>query len=264
MGSPNSKVIWVTWSGGIDSTAVLGKLLEDGFIVYPLSIRMGSTMFRHNEGTARVLISAHFKKKYPTLWNDPINIPGSFLNRFSPDGGREIPRRNKHILDYVMTNYVMANDGYYVGMGSHLGAYPGAVDHLDGKDADSRYMISYLLSEYGIGYQLMTLLDFGPSRYKTDRIEMMWETIPLGLAFQTYNCLDALEEDMHCGRCYKCVERHAAFETLLGRDKDQTVYVHPPKDMPYYGGYLEHFKGISPLLSWEDIRIGDQGSHKED
>lgn len=264
MGSPNSKVIWVTWSGGVDSTAVLGKLLEDGFVVYPIAIRMGSAQFSYNELTPRILLSRYFKEKYPALWNDPVEISGSFLTKFSPDGGREIPRRNKHIMDYVMTNYVMANDGYYIGMGSHLGAYPGAVDHLDGTDADSRYMIAYLLAEYGIGYQLITMLDFGPSRYKTDRIEMMLETVPNNLAFVLYNCLDALSPDMHCGRCYKCVERHAAFETVLGAGYDKTNYVYNPKEMPYYFGFIEHFQGNSPLLSWEDIKIGNQGSHKED
>lgn len=264
MRTPTDKRIWTTWSGGIDSTALVGKLLQAGYTVFPIAILMGSQTYQHNEEGARKTLSNYFKARYPRTWIDPVTVSGAFLKSFSPDGGQEVPRRNKHIMDFVMMNYVIPNDLYYIGMGSHLGADTPAVDHLHGNDTDSRHMNAYLLSEYGIGYQLMSCLDFGPSRYKTDRIEMMLDSVTAHYAFATYNCLDGVENDMHCGQCYKCVERHAAFESVLGDGQDKTRYVYNPKAMSFYEAYLGHFNGTPAGLSWEEISIGNQGSHKED
>lgn len=265
MGSPFDKRIWATWSGGIDSTALVGKLLQAGYEVFPIAVLMGPKIYRENEREARVLLTPYFREKYPDLWHDPIEVTMDWLRHFSSDGGHEIPRRNKHIMDYVMMNHVIPNDFYYLGMGSHLGADPAAVDHLKtGNDTDSRHMMCYFLTEYGIHYQFVSLLDFGPSRYKTDRIRMMLDTLPHeAVAFSSYNCLAGKLTSWHCGECYKCVERHAAFEIVLGPDRDLTMYIKSPKIVPYYEAYLGHFKGIPANLSWEDIRIGNQGSHKE-
>ena len=266
MRSPFDKRIWATWSGGIDSTALIGKLLQAGYEVFPIAVLMGPKIYRENERNARVLLSPYFREAYPELWHDPLEVSMNWMKHFSSDGGHEIPRRNKHIMDYVMMQHVIPNDFYYLGMGSHLGADPPAVDHLKmGNDTDSRHMMCYFLTEYGLHYQFVSLLDFGPSRYKTDRIQMMLDIIPSPfIAFVPYNCLAGVQYGTHCGHCYKCVERHAAFEIVLGPDKDETIYLSPPKEASYYKAYLGHFKGIPANLSWEDIKIGNQGSHRED
>lgn len=262
MGTPNNKTVAVTWSGGVDSTAIVGNLLNAGYDVVPVSMLMGSNTFMQNERRARDRLSYYFAKVYPDQWRPPHEIDAKWLTMFSADGGKEILRRNKHILDYVMMNFVIPNDWYYVATGSHLGAYPAAVDHLPGGDVDSREMIAYLLQEYGIGYQLLTLLDFGPSRYKTDRIQQMLNNVPIEVARYAYNCLETVVPNVHCGRCYKCVERHAAFMEVAG--EDLTEYESDPRKSVMYGGYLQHFAGISPQFSWEEVRSATQGSHREE
>lgn len=260
MKTPNDKRIWVTWSGGIDSTAVLGKLLKAGYEVFPIAVEFGSKFYSENEKLAREEIAKYFKQSFPAKWNDVVTVSGSFFMPFSSDG-KEVMRRNKHIMDYVMMNHVIPDEFYYIGMGSHLGADTPSVDHLKGgNDTDSRHMNAYLLAEYGIGFQLLTLLDFGPSRFKTDRIKMLLEVVPEELAFKTYNCLTALELGAHCGQCYKCVERRAAC-VMLGQ-RDFTEYVYNPEAMPFFVTYIERFNGdLTKTLSWEDIRMGEQGSH---
>lgn len=260
MGTPQNKTVAVTWSGGIDSTAVVGQLLHAGYEVIPVAIKMGPYHFMKNEQRARDEISHYFGERYPSTWNKPREIDGEFLTLFSSDGGKEVLRRNKHILDYVMMNFVIAQDLYYVATGSHLGAYPPAVDHLPGGDSDSREMIAYMLQEYGLAYQLITMLDFGPSRYKTDRIRQLLEHVPAPYCFQTYNCLTTSLPHMHCGRCYKCVERHAAFETIA-HDSDKTRYETHPKKSEMYAGYIGHFKGVCPKFIWDDVKEEGMGSH---
>lgn len=264
MPNPNDKRIWATWSGGVDSTALMSQLLAAGFDVHPIVVLFGPAAMRRNEMIARAEINEYFATRYPDSWHKPVHVPGDFLNVFSSDGGREVLRRNKHIMDYVMMNHVIPDDVYYIGTGTYVGADTSAVDHLHGMDTDSRYLSAYLLSEYGLGYQHMSLGDFGTSRYKTDQVAQLIQFLPLNYAFATYNCMTGYDDfpGVHCGVCYKCVERHAAFLREVGADN--TPYHTNPRNVPYFKDYLEHFKGNHIHLSWEDIQIGNQGTHKED
>lgn len=256
MGNPNNKTCHVTWSGGIDSTGVVGLLLQHGWIVYPITLLFGAFGYRRREAKARKALSERFENDYPDRWHPVQERDGSFLSHFSADGV-EITRRNKHILDWMMQNWIIPNDGYYLGMGEYIGADTWAVkDHVGAHDADSRFLASYLLLEYGLRYRLMTLADFGESRYKSDRVRLLVESIGPAAALITTNCMDSLP--VHCGRCYKCVERHAAFEAVLGRGLDYTDYAVDPKLAPHFEGYKRQMEGEAVDLKWRDVNTNTE------
>jgi len=157
-----------------------------------------------------------------------------------------------------MTNLIVPSDAYYVGMGEYIGADTWAVkDHVGAHDADARYLAAYLLYEYGLNYRLMTLADFGESRYKSDRVNLLVNAIGPDAALLTTNCMDSFS--LHCGRCYKCVERHAAFEIVLGRGEDSTEYVVNPETVDYYVQYEKQMQGEAVDLKWDRVKTETGG-----
>jgi len=252
MSNPNNKTCYVTWSGGIDSTGVIGCLLEAGWFVYPVTLLFGPLGYRQREKKARDALSERFEMQYPEQWFGVMEHDGSFLENFAIDGV-EAKRRNKNILDFMMARHVIANDGYYLGMGEYIGADTWAVkDHVGAHDADARYLAAYLLHEYGLSYRLMTLADFGESRYKVDRVNLLVSTVGPDAALLTSNCMDSLPT-RHCGMCYKCIERNVAFEMVLGEGCDTTQYAVDPKKVSYYGQYQKQMRGELVDLPWNRV-----------
>ncbi len=252
MQDPNKKLAYATWSGGIDSTAVIGQLLKHGWWVQPIVLLFGNTGYQAREFVARDRLFEYFRKEYGDMIRNPIQESGKFLSAFEIDG--EIPRRNKHILDYMMVRHVIPNEGYYVAMGEYIGADTWLVkDHVGAHDADSRYLASYLLHEYGFNYRFMALNDFAESRYKADRVFQLVTSVGPEHALQTSNCMGQ-NPIMHCGRCYKCIERHVAFEEVLGCGFDTTQYENDPKDHVTYHYYLRQMAGELVDLSWDDVQ----------
>lgn len=254
MKNPSEKKCYVTWSGGIDSTAVIGQLLEAGWKVFPVHLSFGELNYQDRECAARDLLTEMFEMRWPDQWNSTFHADGDFLSAFMRKDTNEIPRRNKHILDFMMENFVIPEECYYVGMGEYIGADTWVVkDHVGEHDADARYLASYLLREYGSGYRLMTLADFGESRYKADRVRLLVDSIGPDYAMLTTNCMGDML--MHCGHCYKCVERHVAFEEVLGFGMDNTEYAINPENASFYKTYLQQSRGELVNLSWDQVRI---------
>lgn len=257
MGNPNDKIVYTTWSGGIDSTGVIGQLLLNGWEVIPVTLIFGDRGYKDREAIARGKLAEWFESRYPETFHTPILVDGSFLSSFAEGDleGAGIPRRNKHILDFMMTNFVMPADNYYLGMGEYIGADTWLVkDHVGAHDADSRYLASYMLLEYGLGYRFMALNDFGESRYKSDRVKLLVDALDGRVAQWTSNCMFGTKE-AHCGKCYKCIERHVAFEEVIGQGFDRTLYQNNPKDHPSYPYYLRQMAGELVDLSWEVVNV---------
>lgn len=247
----DKKEIIVLWSGGIDSTALVGKLLLAGWTITLTVIniyRFRSPVFAQRERVARLKLLQEFQKipERPGIGSVGIQeIDGSFLWNYSPDG-REIPYRNKRMLDFLIARILQRWGVYCVGMGEYIGADSWVVrDHVGAADCDARSLAAYLYNEYGLNYQLITLADFGQSRYKHHRLEMGIDTLGLDIMTQTTNCL--MNTEQHCGKCYKCLERRAAFE-LLGHS-DRTEYSVDPTKQDKYPLYLEQMKGIDVTTS---------------
>lgn len=247
MKNPNEKKIYVTWSGGIDSTALIGQLLMKGWQVFPVTLTFGPLGYKEREAVARAYLQEFFQAEWGDLFVTPTLADGRWLENFANADGH-IPRRNKHILDFMMDNFVIPNDGYYVGMGEYIGADTWVVkDHVGMHDADSRYLAAYLLHEYGLDYRFMALNDFGESRYKSDRVRLLHDAVG-NMAMLTSNCMYD-NPTLHCGNCYKCIERHVAFMDIMGGDA--TNYQVRPELWPNYDLYVRQMRGELVDLSWE-------------
>jgi hypothetical protein len=226
------KEIVCTWSGGIDSTALVALLLKEGFVVNAITLRLYQERFSQREYLARQDLMPILKK----IGGDKFKIKekeGSFLWAFSPDG-EEIPWRNKRIIDHLIETENKPNKIYYIGMGEYIGADSWVTkDHVSMGDADARSLASYIYQEYGLDYRLMTLADFGESRFKNHRVKLGAKVIGEEM-FKTTNCLK--NSLRHCGECYKCIERHVAMNMIF--HKDITEYNVDPKNSPLYNPYM--------------------------
>lgn len=219
--------IVATWSGGIDSTAVIAQLLARGEDVHAVTVLFGGDRYMEREARARGWLIPYLESiqgegngrghiRFATL-------DGTFLRAFSTADG-EIPTRNKRIIDALLARHVGCRE---IAMGEYVGCDTWVVrDHVGAADCDARSLTSYVYFEYGLDYRLWTLADFGESRYKSDRLKLGIDILGSVVMSHTTNCLHDLIT--HCGRCYKCVERAVAFAIL--EEEDLTVYTEDPLD----------------------------------
>jgi len=246
----NIKTVVASWSGGIDSTAVVANLLNQGYHVKAISLQLTfyGKKFSLREKKARDHLFPYlqaikagklecFTKKADWLW------------KFSPDK-QEIPRRNKHIIDHLIMTEMIPHNIYNLAMGEYVGADTWLVkNHVGAHDADARALEAYIYSEYGVDYRLITLRDFGESRWKVNRLELGINIIGLDGMKKTTNCLRNF--NFHCGVCYKCIERKAAFK-MLNLDGDGP-YLTNPIDHPSFQKYLDQMQGKEVAGTLQDF-----------
>jgi len=247
-----------SWSGGIDSTGVVASLLLNGYRVRLVTLNIYGGDFAKRERAARenlmpVLKDCATEGDGEIIAHDEYEA--SWIWAFSPDG-TEIPRRNKHIIDHIITAHCMPRGIKNIGMGEYIGADSWLVrDHVGGSDADARSLAAYIVAEYGLEYRLLTLADFGESRYKVDRLGLLVEAIGPHGAGLTSNCL--YDYDQHCGRCYKCIERSVSFK-MLGL-KDPTEYIIDPTKSETWVMYQQQMMGENIVRHFsavdEDVRM---------
>lgn len=247
------KQVVASWSGGIDSTGVLANLLVAGFNVKAITLQMYGGKFGERERKARnqlFPILSKIAERNGGLLNH-IEKNADWIWAFSPDEV-EIPRRNKHIIDHLVASELIPNKINNIAMGEYVGADSWLIkDHVGAADADHRSLSAYLYYEWGIQYRLISLQDFGESRYKSDRVRIGWNVLGPAM-FLTSNCL--MDSEVHCGRCYKCLERQVAFQTLGIADK--TVYqTRLNKDDPVFQLYLRQMIGEQVDMSAKGMNM---------
>lgn len=234
----NARRVVASWSGGIDSTGVIANLLYHGWEVHAVTLEFGPQHYLAREREARAKLLPELQKlgsssRALTLTTREAN----WLWEFSPDG-KEIPRRNKHIMDHLLMKEALPRGIKNLAMGEYIGADTWVVtDHVPARDCDHRALSAYLYLEYGMEYRLISLQDFGESRYKSDRLALGWQR--LGLAIRhTTNCM--ADRLTHCGKCYKCIERSVAFDVL--HLEDTTAYLEDPRDHPLRERYRKQME----------------------
>lgn len=243
--TPLHRRVVATWSGGIDSTGVLAHLLVRGYDVTAVTLELYGGQFHAREQEARTHLLPHLKRVAElsggTLQRIVVHDT-SFLWQFGPDGV-EIPHRNKRILDYLCDRVARRVGTTNVALGEYIGTDTWLVrDHVSGADADARALAAYLFLEYGPDWRLFTLADFGESRFKADRLRLLCRVLD-GAAVLTTNCL--YESREHCGECYKCQERAAAFH--VAGIPDLTHYTADPRQGALYPVYVAQQQGRVPL-----------------
>lgn len=234
------------WSGGLDSTAVIAACLANGYDVHALSLVFNGKDMEQREMTARERLTGSLRSLAHENRQrfDHVTEGADWLWRFSPDG-IEIPRRNKHMIDYAIMSHAHALKTTTIAIGEYTGADTWVVrDHVGAADADTRALTAYVYQEYGIDYQLLTLDNFGLARYKSDRLCIGYEYLGDDISLMT-NCLrDSLGM---CGACYKCIERAAAFD--VSKIRDRGMYLRNPREHDAYQVYVDQMHGERVTLT---------------
>lgn len=249
---------WVvaSWSGGIDSTAVIANLLRRGWQVEAVTLRIYGGEFGRREAKAREILGSTLDRIAKENGGGLLftTKDAKWIWAFSPDGV-EIPRRNKHIMDHLITTEMMPRGITNLAMGEYVGADTWLVrDHVAAADGDHRSLSAYLYHEYGVDYRLLSLQDFGESRYKSDRMKLGWDVIGPAMLF-TSNCLT--DGPIHCGECYKCLERRAALMTLGLADLTEYA-TDPTEKSEMLGKYLRQMTGEEVTLPWAEAKASDR------
>ncbi len=234
------RTVLVLWSGGLDSTGVVGNLLAQGYDVLPLYLasRHGPYLMRELYcmtslwHTIRDLNLPGYL--YPTQFKDMLPIMDAY--RLSAD---LIPNRNELFVQYA--TFVMSQHGISkMGTGEYTGSDHWVVGwHVPPEDCEPESFFTWMKNHLPLSLrhkaQLVTLDDFGPAHVKSRRLNIGVKAIGVKAMTQTTCCLsDTLSE---CGMCYCCVERAAAFH-MLG-EEDNTKYVVDPKTSWLWPFYLE-------------------------
>lgn len=248
-GDTPRKPVYVAWSGGIDSTALIGALLSAGRDVAAITVpiyEMRAPFMHLREFEARRALIPHLEKLAESrgcllsVWEEGS---AEWIWAFAAkDDPLEIPTRNKRLIDHILATR-LGTDGGELGLGEYTGVDTWVVqDHVDGLDCDTRSLSSYLFIEYGIKYRLWTLDDFtahGSVRYKSGRLRLCLAVLGGEATALTTNCLK--DTSTHCGACYKCIERAAAYE--MNNLPDPTKYGCWPKADMQFEKYYEQMSG---------------------
>ncbi len=244
------KNIVVAWSGGIDSTALIAQLLTKGWAVKALvfDVYRALPLFAAREERARTAL-LNYLMPIETGLLEVHQVKSDWIWAFSPDG-IEIPRRNRLMIDHMIEAHCRPDEIPNIGLGEYIGADTWVVqDHVGAADADARALCAYIYREYGLRERLWTLADFGEARYKHQRLSLGIEVLGDEVMALTTNCLK--DTEIHCGKCYKCLERNVAFCKLTGHDV--TKYEVDPTHHPKWSTYLQQMHGDYASAKSEDF-----------
>lgn len=248
------KRVVASWSGGIDSTAVIACLLAQGYDVTAVTVDIyddWTPQYAQREARAREYLLPVLEWIAETHGGrlEVEHIDGRFMREFAIGDSMAIPQRNKRIIDVLMSRYCIPKGIMNLAMGEYIGVDTWVVtNHVPPTDCDHRALSAYVYHEYGLNYRFMSLADFGESRYKSDRLALGAQHIGDSMSHTT-NCMADVEVD--CGVCYKCIERAAAF-SMAGLE-DNTVYASDPKDQPAIDTYLRQMAGYRVSADYSDF-----------
>lgn len=210
---PTDKKAVVLASGGMDSTALLSFLSENGWVVRPVSFYYGG---KHNAVEYSALLDVCNHLKLP----EPIRVNIDFINSlFKSDllqSGGEIP--HGHYADASMARTVVpARNSIMLSIAAGIAEsleYPvvsianHAGDHVIYPDCRPQFIESMSKS-------LSLGSDGKVEIYAPFSFMMKWDIAKLGHKYNapfqlSWSCYEG--KDSHCGKCGTCFERKEAFE----------------------------------------------------
>lgn len=212
-------------SGGIDSTTLLYKLVQDGYDVHALTVLYGQKHEREVESAKKITGHLNVRHKVIDLWemgqvlksaltNPEITIPQVPSEAKFYDSLRVtvVPNRNAILLS-IASGYAVsigAKDVFYAAHYSDKGVYP---------DCRKEFVEAFQ-SAIRLGTDEKELNIHAPFIEMTKSQIVMLGTeigVPYGV---TWSCYNGMEK--HCGLCSSCRERKRAF--LEAGADDPTVY----------------------------------------
>lgn len=206
-------------SGGVDSAALVDRLLRQGSRVCPLYVRFGLRWERAELYWIRRLLKAMRASGLEPLAVVDAPLDSLYGSHWSISGGRVPGRRSADRAVYLPgRNVLLASYAaiFCAGQGVSTIAW-GILKSNPFGDASPRFFaeLGRCLSQ-ALGRRIRLVAPLRAMR-KGDVIRMA-HGVPLAL---TYSCLQP-QGRVHCGRCNKCAERARAF--LSAHVSDPTIY----------------------------------------
>jgi 7-cyano-7-deazaguanine synthase len=209
------RAVGVLFSGGLDSAALIGALLERGHIVWPVYVQSGLRWERTELRAARRFVGAIHDRRLKPMKVVRLSLENAYRNNWSQKGrtpGAEsddrsvfLPARNLLLLIKALL-YLSGHGIFQLSIATLKGnPFP------DGRRAYFR-KVEDVLSK-GFTRRVRISSPFR-SRSKSDVIRAS-RHYPLHLSM---SCI-APRRGRHCGRCNKCAERKAAFRQADVEDR---------------------------------------------
>lgn len=243
------RVVVLLWSGGIDSTSLLGNLLLNQYIVIPvyLATRYGGYLIRElaavkeiwqtiKKGGVGVTTEQFGENLSPPWYFDLAQLMNTHESQ--PD---LVPDRNKLMVNFVIRNVMEPLGVFVLAAGEYTGAEHWVVDwHVPVEDCKPESFRTWV----GPERKFLCLDDVATHvTVKSDRLEIGLAALGASVMSKTTCCLS--DTMLDCGMCYCCVERAAAWDKLFVHD--YTEYVTDPRKHWLYPCYMEQhdrvFKG---------------------
>jgi len=218
MSDSNAEIVGLLFSGGLDSSILLGELLRQGNCVQPIYVQCGlfweAEEFKATTEFLRAVACAKLRElvvlQLPTgdLYGQHWSITGRGVpDADSPDEAVYLPGRNPLLLLKARI-WCQLNGIGTLAIGC-LGNNPFA-------DATEEFFAAFgTLLDNAIGGKVTltrSLADLAKSE-----IMQRGRALPLE---KTFSCIRP-ENGLHCGQCNKCAERRAAFRFFESGDPTQ-------------------------------------------
>jgi 7-cyano-7-deazaguanine synthase len=212
----------VLLGGGIESTLLVKQLLRSGVPVLPMHVRCGLRWedcealyirrFCQANACAGLLPLVEIEAACAELLEGHWSVTGSRIPRAGDaPSSLEIPERNWTLLDTVARRLPDLTELHLVlGTTADNSYSDGTRGFFDGCERT-------LTAQLGKPVRIETPL------IRADKSQVIRQADRETLAL-SFSCIDP-QNDRHCGRCYKCGRRRAAFRKA-GVD-DPTIYANP-------------------------------------
>lgn len=212
---PSETPVGLLLSGGLDSSILLGHLLEQGRAVQPFYVRAG-LFWETAEQRMLASLLAHFARPrlrplvvfdlpLTDVYGEHWSVNGRAVpNAESPDEAVYLPGRNALLLikPAVWCRLNGVEELALAPLGSN--PFPDA-----GPDFFAAFEAALNIA---VGGRLRIVRPFADLHKR--------EVMELGLRFPlelTFSCI-APRDELHCGRCNKCAERRQAFRVIDAAD----------------------------------------------
>ena len=212
-------------SGGMDSTTLLGLMLEQGFEVHCCTFYYGSKHGKWENRAAEEVIDFYQLKGFP-VFGHPIDLSKAFVDFSSdlllsggeiPEGHYEsesmkatvVPGRNL-IFASIMAGLAESIGADFVGLGVHSG------DHHIYPDCRPEFIKALDVTIYLSSDRKVEVLTPFINENKTSILKIGYDlhiTIPYHLTRTCYK-----DQPLSCSKCGSCRERLEAFSNLGIKD----------------------------------------------
>lgn len=212
------KKIGILYSGGMDSAALAGRLIKEGYEVWPIYIQCELPWEKSEKAAAKKFLTALSSKNIKPLQTVRLLLEGAYAKNWSQTGRTPgansadeevfLPGRNLLLIIKALLA-LSAKNIWHLAMAT--------LQHNPFPDATETFFRTFeKLLQHSFRHPIKISVPF--RKLSKTQLLKANKNLPLHLSF---SCINP-QKGLHCGRCNKCAERKKAFAQAGVIDK--TVY----------------------------------------